>query len=97
MKISPDGNKIWEFTGCAGVVGSVAIDNQGNVYSGLYDRLIKVSPNGQKIWEFTWSGGTVQTVAVDSQGYVYLGSDDKKVMKLHQNIEQILTGYEVLK
>ncbi len=50
-----------------------------------------------KIWEFTGHTSSVTTVAVDNNGYVYSGSGDKKVMKLHQNIEQVITGYEVLK
>ena len=91
-------NKIWEFTGHTIYVNSVAVDSQGNVYSGSWDnKVMKISPNGTKIWEFTGHTGAVNSVAVDSQGNVYSGAQDNKVMKLHQNIETILTGYEVLR
>ena len=75
--------KDWEFTGHTGTVYSVAVDGQGNVYSGSDDnKVVKISPSGSKIWEFTGHTSGVSSVAVDGQGNVYSGSYDKKVIKI---------------
>ena len=75
--------KDWEFTGHTGWIYGLAIDDQGNVYSGSTDKkVMKISPSGSKIWEFTGHTGSVNSVAVDDQGNVYSGSNDKKVMKI---------------
>ncbi|WP_155803745.1 WD40 repeat domain-containing protein, partial [Peptoniphilus sp. BV3C26] len=88
-------NKIWEFTGNTNSVNSVAVDSQGNVYSGSYKKVMKISPNGTKIWEFTGHTNTIRSVAVDSNGYVYSGSDDKKLMKISPSGQKIweFTGH----
>ena len=98
MKISPSGSKIWEFTGHSNNVNSVAVDDQGNVYSGSNDtKVMKISSGGSKIWEFTGHQYNVNSVAVDDQGNVYSGSSDKKVMKIKQKGDTKITGYEVIK
>ena len=75
--------KDWEFTGHTNGVICVAVDDQGNVYSGSSDKkVMKISPSGSKIWEFTGHASGVNSVAVDGQGNVYSGSSDKKVMKI---------------
>ena len=88
--------KDWDFTGHNGWVWSVAVDDQGNVYSGSSDKkVMKISPNGSKIWEFTGHTDIVWSVAVDDQGNVYSGSSDKKVMKISPNGSKIweFTGH----
>ena len=40
MKISPDGDKVWEFTGHTRSVNSVAVDTEGYVYSGSDDQKV---------------------------------------------------------
>ena len=88
--------KKWEFTGHNGTVYSVAVDGQGNVYSGSSDsKVIKISPSGSKIWEFTGHTNNVWSVAVDGQGNVYSGSSDEKVMKISPSGSKIweFTGY----
>ncbi|MDY2986142.1 MAG: hypothetical protein SOR77_00770, partial [Peptoniphilus sp.] len=75
--------KSWEFTGHSSRVNSVAVDTQGNIYSGGSDKkVMKISPSGTKIWEFTGHSNTVKALVVDTQGNIYSGSDDKKVMKI---------------
>ena len=97
MKISPNGTKIWEFTEHKDTVYALAVDSQGNIYSGSGDnKIMKISPQGQKIWEFTRSIW-IKTVAVDSQGNIYSSGGSYNIAKLHQNIEQVITGYEVLR
>ena len=75
--------KDWEFTGHTYYVISVAVDDQGNVYSGSWDKkVMKISPSGSKIREFTGHEDFVNSVTVDDQGNVYSGGSDKKVMKI---------------
>jgi WD40 repeat protein len=78
-----DYNLAWKFTGHTGGVRSVAVDSDGNVYSGSGDKkVMKISPDGQKLWEFTGHTETVWSVAVDSEGNVYSGAADNKVIKI---------------
>ena len=75
--------KDWEFTGYTDYVSSVAVDGQGNVYSGSYDKkVMKISPSGSKIWEFAGHSSSVSAVSVDGQGNVYSGASDNKAMKI---------------
>ena len=75
--------KDWEFTGHTSAVWGLAVDDQGNVYSGAWDKkVMKISPSGSKIWEFTGHTSYVHSVAVDGQGNVYSGASDKKVIKI---------------
>ncbi len=75
--------KDWEFTGHTDFINSVALDGQGNVYSGSNDKkVMKISPSGSKIWEFTGHMDVINSVAVDGQGNVYSGGSDNKVMKI---------------
>ena len=86
----------WGFTGHINSVNSVAVDSDGNVYSGADDKnVIKISPTGEKIWEFTGHTGAVWSVAVDKDGNVYSGSYDKKVIKISPTGEKIweFTGH----
>ena len=88
--------KDWEFTGHTNYVIAVAVDGQGNVYSGAWDKkVMKINPNGTKIWEFTGHNDVVYSVAVDGQGNVYSGSSDNKVMKINPNGTKIweFTGH----
>ena len=88
--------KDWDFTGHNGWVWSVAVGDQGNVYSGSSDnKVMKISPNGSKIWEFTGHTDYVNSVAVGDQGNVYSGSSDNKVMKISPNGSKIweFTGH----
>lgn len=96
-KISPQRKIVWEYTETK-YVSKVAVDNQGYVYesNGNY-AVVKISPTGQKIWEFTGHTRSISGLAVDNKGNLYSSGYDKKLIKLHQNIEQIPTGYEVLR
>ena len=90
--------KVWEFTGHSNTVRSVAVDEQGNIYSGSQDnKVMKISPSGSKVWEFTGHTGSVYSVAVDDKGNIYSGSKDNKVMKIKQEGDTKITGYEVIK
>ena len=98
MKISPSGSKVWEFTGHTNSVYSVAVDDQGNVYSGGGDnKVMKISPSGSKVWEFTGHTNSINSVAVDDQDNVYSGARDNKVMKIKQEGDTKIVGYEVIK
>lgn len=96
-KISPQKQIVWEYTETK-YLSKVAVDNQGYVYesNGNYT-VVKIAPTGQKIWEFTGHTRSINGLAVDNQGSVYSVGFDKKLIKLHQNIETILAGYEVLR
>ncbi len=53
----------WEFKGHTGNVNSVAVDKEGNVYSGSYDNTVrKISSEGTELWQF--KGHTMYTVVV---------------------------------
>ncbi|WP_455258279.1 WD40 repeat domain-containing protein, partial [Peptoniphilus asaccharolyticus] len=89
-------NKIWEFTGHSGHVRAIAVDNNGNIYSGSSDKkVMKISPSGNKIWEFTEHYNWVRAIAVDNNGNIYSGSDDKKLMKISPSGNKIweFTGH----
>ena len=58
---------------------------------------MKINPNGTKIWEFTGHSDNINSVAVDGQGNVYSGSFDKKVMKIKQEVDTKIVGYEVIR
>ena len=86
----------WEFTGHTSDVYSVAVDKEGNVYSGGFDnKVMKTSPAGKKIWEFTGHTSVLTSVAVDKDGYVYSGAEDNKVMKISPTGKKIwaFTGH----
>ena len=90
--------KDWEFTGHNAWISSVAVDDQGNVYSGGDSKkVIKISPSGSKIWEFTGHTKRISCVAIDDQGNVYLGGGEHKVIKIKQEGDTKITGYEVIK
>ena len=73
----------WSFTGHTGDVYDVAVDNNGNVYSGSGDGTVrKIDPNGAEVWSFTGHTDVVEAVAVDNNGNVYSGSRDETVRKL---------------
>jgi len=87
---------IWSFTGHADYVYAVAVDNNGYVYSGSYDKTVrKISPSGTQVWSFTGHTDSVWAVAVDNDGYVYSGSDDKTVRKISPSGTQVwsFTGH----
>ena len=80
------------------IVKDIAVDDQGNVYSGGYDgKVIKISPSGEKFWESPANTDTIYSVVVDSQGNVYSGGYDQKVIKIKQEGDTKITGYEVIK
>ena len=96
IKISPEGQKIWEFTGHTDEVSSVAVSPDGSIYSGGFDkRVIKISPEGQKIWEFIGHTNWVRSVAVSPDGSIYSGGRDAKVLKIFDGHYAI--SYEVIK
>src|SRR5690606_21160065 len=46
--------EVWQFTGHTSWVYAVAVDNNGNVYSGSRDSTVrKISPDGNEVWKFT--------------------------------------------
>jgi len=82
--------EIWQFTGHTGYVYAVAVDNNGNIYSGGNDKTVrKISPDGNQIWQFTGHTNYVNAVAVDNNGNVYSGSNDRKVRKIDPDGNQI--------
>jgi|GEM_PF-2027150 len=88
--------EVWQFTGHTSRVYAVAVDNNGNIYSGSGDRTVrKISPDGNQIWQFTGHGSTVYAVTVDNNGNVYSGSDDRTVRKISPDGNQIwqFTGH----
>ena len=96
-KISPQRKIVWESTKIK-YLNVVAVDSQGYVYAdGGSNSVMKISPQGKKVWEFTGHTSSITSIAIDSQDNIYSSSYDKKIIKLHQNIETVLTGYEVLR
>ncbi len=88
--------EIWKFTGHTSYVEAVAVDNNGNVYSGGRDDTVrKISSSGNEIWKFTGHTDYVYAVAVDNNGNVYSGSDDKTVRKISSSGNEIwkFTGH----
>ena len=72
--------EVWKFSN-AGIINSVAVDSDGNVYSGCDDRTVKkTSPAGKEVWKFS-NAGSINSVAVDSKGNVYSGGYDRTVKK----------------
>lgn len=76
-------SKVWEYTGYDSPVFSVAVDNQGNVYTGDGKwKVMKISPQGTKIWEVEGNINQVYGVGLDSQGYVYACDYSGRVIKI---------------
>ncbi len=52
VKFSPNGSVLWEHSAFNGYAGSIALDQQGNVYAIGYDKyaLVKISAGGETLW-----------------------------------------------
>jgi len=88
--------EVWKFTGHTDDVYAVAVDNNGNVYSGSSDNTVrKISSSGNEVWKFTGHTDDVYAVAVDNNGNVYSGSSDNTVRKISPDGNQIwrFTGH----
>jgi len=88
--------EVWQFTGHTSRVNAVAVDNNGNIYSGSDDSTVrKISPDGNEIWQFTGHTNFVYAVAVDNNGNVYSGSNDRTVRKISPDGNEIwqFTGH----
>lgn len=89
--------EVWSFTGHTNSVLAVAVDSEGNVYSGGKDKTVrKINKDGREVWSFTGHTGYVRAVAVDSEGNVYSGSHDKTVRKISQKTKTFI-GYKILR
>ena len=86
--------ELWKFTGHTNYVRAVAVDANGNVYSGSADKTVrKISSSGQQVWSFTGHTDRVNAVAVDASGNVYSGSNDKTVRKIKSNVNAYKLAY----
>ena len=80
----------WNFSGHSKYVNSLAVDNDGYVYSASSDNTIKkINSNGNEVWSFDGHSDNVRSVAVDSDGYVYSASDDNTVKKIDNSGNEV--------
>ena len=89
-EISDKLKEIWSFTGHTAPIRAVAIDSEGNVYSGGDDSSVrKINKDGQEIWSFTGHTDFVRAVATDSEGNVYSGGDDSSIRKINKEGQEV--------
>ncbi|ASV44528.1 hypothetical protein PBI_SCTP2_513 [Salicola phage SCTP-2] len=82
-KIDSLGNELWAFSNHTDSVRALAVDIEGNVYSGSDDNTVrKIDSSGSELWVFSKHTSSVESVAVDQNGNVYSGSRDNTVRKL---------------
>ena len=72
-----DGSLKWKFETGGGVYGPPAIDKNGILYFGSYDKILySLNPDGTERWRITTDGGLSLAPTIDSDGTVYFGGWD---------------------
>lgn len=77
-KLDPNGNyysnENWPYTGHSDEIPAVAVDSNGNIFSGGKDTdLHKINPDGSQAWSINFND-TVSAVAVGPNDNVYVGT-----------------------
>lgn len=89
-KFDGDGVLVWEFTNHSSTVNSVAVDINGNVYSGSSDNTVrKISDRGAQVWSFTGHSNNVNSVSVNVNFNVFSGSSDGTVRMIDESGVQV--------
>ena len=77
------GNPDWNNNDHTLLVGGVAVDEDGNVYSASFDTTVKkIDPQGDTVWTNNDHTNYVNDVAVGAEGYIYSASLDGTVRKI---------------
>lgn len=86
----------WSFDANASIIGSPAIDHQGNTLFGALDgNLYSLNSNGLENWVFNGSADWIEsTPAIAADGTVYFGSWDNYLYAVNGANGQMLWRYE---
>jgi len=88
-KLTFTGEEVWSVD-VGGLLSTVAIDGDGNVYTASNaDLVYKYDTNGQLVWIFSGHTGNVNDIDVDTLGNVYTASVDNTVRKIDSNGNQV--------
>ncbi len=97
--INPDGTEKWNFKAQSDVFPTMAIDDDGTIYSGAGGdgEFFALNPDGTVKWRFSTGRHTESSVAIGSDGTLYFGNWDNKIYALDSNGNkkwEFLTGGE---
>ena len=95
VKISSHGEILWEQELMPGN-NRLITNSYNDVYVTNETKLYKIGATGKVIWAFD-SGKDVQCVDVDALGFIYIGVVDGSVIKLKEEKNIEIVGYEVIK
>lgn len=77
LRLTSEGERIWEYTGHSGRVSAVECGKHENVYSGSADGTVKkIGRRGDEIWNFDVPTSPVTDIAVFRDLAVYSASED---------------------
>lgn len=86
IRLSSDGDLIWEFTGHGDTVSSVECGKYDPVYSASKDGTVKkIGPRGNEVWNFGEHSGEVTDLALFRDLAVYSVSKDQTVRRIVEN------------
>jgi len=81
---SSDGSSVWRYTSTGTKIGSVAVNNRGDLYIGMRDgHLRKLNSSGSVVWTSSQlsTGNGYFTATNDITGYAYISDGDLDVHK----------------
>jgi outer membrane protein assembly factor BamB len=82
----PNGTTKWEILFEGGIYSSPAIDHDGTIYIGSWDKYIyAINPNGTIKWKFETFSFIQSSPAIDQNGTIYIGSRDHHLYALYPN------------
>lgn len=74
--------------------GDCAVDQENNIYIGLFNCIYKISSEGSLLWKKTISGSANSKMCIDHDNNIYIAAPDNpaKLQKLDKNGNVLATG-----